>query len=607
MSIFSSQNPYDLMSRRKRRPVLKKRRAIFVIAILLLLALLYNLKDNIRLYRHLSLAKAHWEAGDNIAAKRELDSALEVQLDNAIIHDALGFIALAEGDFTRAEEKFKLAMRYGIKLNKKFDQLAAGNKFLDSGKYREAIFAFRHACAIRNDVAAAHLGKAMAHHALGDIPRAISAYQNALNTDPSLDAAQKMLDSANDEKERGSIDLIVDRNGRSVLKHPLGKKTRAFEFDNGPMLAHVLGYHDDSEGSRNIGSFGLIGKHHALFPGRKLVLTIDLDLQGIVYKSLGHYVGAVIAIDPRTGEVLAALSQPTYDPDKLKSWSSYLKYKRNKYRPLRNRLTQSLYEPGSICKIITAAACLESKLDLKDIFPVNCRKSTMINGKPFWDWRRHGRIKDLDQAFLDSCNIAFAQLGFALGASRLREYSNRFAFNTEIPFDLPVMKSVSPGTYISPYQLAEASTGLGSKYKATVLHAAIIACSIANEGKMMRPYLVKEIRDFRGKTVEEFEPSVWREVFSAATTDVLDTMMIDGVDHGTGIKARVKGLKIGGKTGTAGDKDPSYHGWFICYAPAENPTIALAILCEHGGTGKDNAAPIAKKILSRYLKSDKDK
>ncbi len=593
------------MSRRKRRPTFKKGRIFFFLALFALLALLYSLKDDIKLYQYLSTAKAHWEAGDSTAAKRELTAALEIQLDNPIIHDGLGFIALAEGDFTRAEEKFQLAIRYGIKLNKKFDQLAAGDNFIDQGKYQEALAAFRHICKIKNDVAKAHLGLALSHHALGEISAAVSGYQTTLNLDPSLEFAQTMLDTASDEKERGSIDLILDRNGNSLLKRPLNKKAAVYEFDNGPMLAHVLGYHDSREGNYNVGSFGLLGKHNALFPGNKLVLTIDLELQSIVYSSLGHYVGAVVAIDPRTGEVLAALSQPTYDPNKLKKWSNYLKYRRNKYKPLRNRLTQALYEPGSICKIITAAACLESKLDLTDVFPLNCRQSTIIEGKPFWDWRRHNKVKNLDQAFLDSCNIAFAKLGFSLGASRLHEYSNRFGFNAELPFDLPVKKSVSPGTYISRYELAEASTGLGNKYKITVLHAATIASSIANKGVLMRPHLVKEIRDFRGKTAKKTEPTEWRKVFSLATADELNTMMIDGVEKGTGIKARIKGIKVGGKTGTSGDKNPAYHGWFICYAPADNPTIALAVLCEHAGTGKDHAAPIAKKILSRYLKKDK--
>jgi peptidoglycan glycosyltransferase len=156
---------------------------------------------------------------------------------------------------------------------------------------------------------------------------------------------------------------------------------------------------------------------------------------------------------------------------------------------------------------------------------------------------------------------------------------------------------VSPKLGLSRYELAQAATGLGKSFRITPFNAAMIASAIANDGVLMSPYLVDKLTNINGKVLEENKPQVYSNAISRQTAQLLTTMMLNDVERGIGVKARVKGVKVAGKTGTSGSRDPNFHAWFICFAPADNPKIALAILAENGGTGKDVAAPIAKKVI----------
>ena len=161
--------------------------------------------------------------------------------------------------------------------------------------------------------------------------------------------------------------------------------------------------------------------------------------------------------------------------------------------------------------------------------------------------------------------------------------------------------SYSPKLGLSQYELAESATGLGDNFRITPLNAALMAAAIANDGVMMSPYLVEKLTNIEGKVLQENKPVVYKNTISRQTAGFLTAMMLNDVERGIGAKARIPGLKIAGKTGTSGSRNPNFHAWFICFAPVENPKIAVAVLAENGGTGKDVAAPMAKKAIEGIM------
>jgi peptidoglycan glycosyltransferase len=198
--------------------------------------------------------------------------------------------------------------------------------------------------------------------------------------------------------------------------------------------------------------------------------------------------------------------------------------------------------------------------------------------------------------------VAYAKLGMTMGEDTLLEFNNRFGFNsTPKTLSVPVSQGYTPKLGLSHYELAESATGLGKSFRITPLNAALIASAIADDGVMMSPYLVQKLTNINGTILEENKPILYQNTISRQTAQFLTTMMLNDVERGIGVKARVKGIKIAGKTGTSGSRDPNFHAWFICFAPVENPKIAMAILAENGGTGKDVAAPIAKKVFEGIM------
>jgi len=332
------------------------------------------------------------------------------------------------------------------------------------------------------------------------------------------------------------------------------------------------------------------------FPGNKLYLTIDSRIQKVLSKAMGWQKGSIIVLNPRTGEILGCVSQPTFTPEKVHSdWWNYIS---NRNKPLHNRAFEALYEPGSIIKIVTSAAALEKNLNLNTVFPFYCKGFQYYETKNFMDWQRHKNIRTLEEAFDTSCNIAYARLGSALGEDVVLEFNNLFGMNTAPKtLPIPVVSGSTPKMGLSRFELAEASTGLGKNFKITPLNAVMIASIIANDGVLMSPYLTSKLTNINGKVLEETQQSVFKTALSRQTAQVMAKMMFNDVERGIGAKARVAGLRVAGKTGTSGSRNPNFHAWFICFAPTENPKIAMVVLAEEGGTGKDVAAPIAKKCI----------
>jgi peptidoglycan glycosyltransferase len=311
-------------------------------------------------------------------------------------------------------------------------------------------------------------------------------------------------------------------------------------------------------------------------------------------------------------------SQPTFSANNVdlnEYW--WNKVVPNANKPLLNRAIEALYEPGSIAKVVTVSAFLENSGNPDRVFPVRCAGSTVLNGTPFWCWKKHGKVTSLEQTIGSSCNIAMKALGDAAGGPKLSEYSAKFGFNT--PLDLgikdkvrgktiswPVAQSVSPATPRNAFETAYFSCGLseakrGRQYMITPLHAAMLAATIANKGIMMKPYLIKDIKNINGKPIYTAVPKELKKSIDPETALKLTGLMVDTVDNGIGKKARIKGVSIAGKTGTSG-KSGELNAWFITFAPAEDPQYAIAIIGEKSGTGMDVAAPIAADIYKALFK-----
>ncbi len=334
-------------------------------------------------------------------------------------------------------------------------------------------------------------------------------------------------------------------------------------------------------------------------PGNDLMLTINSKVQRMAYKKLIGYRGAIVALDPSTGQVLALASYPGYNPNTLRQeWSKLAK---DKNSPLLNRATRGLYPPGSSFKTVTLAGAIgkgvtkpEQIYDAPATLPVYGSKVTNYKSK------KHGRIT-LQEAFSDSVNTVFAQVGLKLGAAGLVDTAGRFGFNKDLGFDLTTENSrIASVAQMDKVDIAWTAVGQGETL-VTPLQMAMVSAAIANNGKLMRPYLVKKIRDYKGKTVEKFEPAEFSTVLESAKARIVKSMMMQVVQSGTGKAARIDGILVGGKTGTAEVKGNKPHSWFIAFAPANKPKVAIAVLIENAGTGGAIAAPIAKEVMEEAL------
>jgi penicillin-binding protein A len=580
---------------RKRRTRMPSFRTM-VLLIILLAGLLTSKTFLLNQYNYLRGLK-HWKSGDLELAKMEFNKVLNRMPGDAKAVDGLGMVEIKADNPDKAKQLYEQAMKMGLTFSRKFDHLKTGQSFIDEGKYEKARLELAHALELQPNNPEVLIALGTAERALGDVLKGEKDYEQAFHFDPKNRKMQVFLEQAREEKDRGSIYYIFDRNGAPLALQWIKNGERDYPY--GKEFAHLIGYIDQKT-TYNRGSTGLEKLYQSYFPGNKLYLTIDYRIQRLISKCMGWQKGAIVVLNPRTGEILGCVSQPTYTPQRVRE--DWWKYTSNPNNPLRNRAFESLYEPGSIIKIITSAAAIEKNLNLNTVFPLYCKGYTHVDGKLFMDWQKHKNVKSLEEAFDASCNVSFAQLGFALGEDALFEFNNRFGFNV-VPKTilLPVVASTSPKMGLARYELAETATGLGKDFKITPLNAAMMASAIADDGVLMSPYLISRLTNINGKVLEEKKPVVYKTTISRQTAQFLTTMMVNDVERGIGVKARVAGLKSAGKTGTSGSRNPNFHGWFISFAPAENPKIAMAIVAEHGGTGKDIAAPIARKIYEGLL------
>jgi len=436
-----------------------------------------------------------------------------------------------------------------------------------------------------------------------------------------------------DEEARTVRGRILDINGVELARTDAaldGYVKRVYAF---PALAPVTGYwslrygmagieaarNDDLRGARgaSLGEQLAAGLLHEPAIGNDVVLTIDTRIQRVADEALGQEKGAVVVLDTRSGAVLALASHPFFDPNTLDTNMQHLIADAG--QPLLNRATQGLYPPGSTFKTVTLIAGLEQGV----VSPSTVFTYTLHppDGQHHGWWHvsdqnilcqnhpSNNSPFDLTGAFIWSCNVAFGDIGLAVGADAYRDYARRFGLGKPIPFDLPTMASQLNHTpdYFSGqerfYALASTAFGQG-ELTVTPLQMALVAAAVANDGKIPQPYLVARVQSPQGRTLEVARPRTLSTVMSSATAATVRDMMIASVAEGWARSAGIAGIEVGGKTGTAetaAQEDP--HSWFIGFAPGDSPRYAIAVVMERAGFGSAQAAPAAKKVLEALLQN----
>jgi len=436
--------------------------------------------------------------------------------------------------------------------------------------------------------------------------------------------------------ERGRI-LTADGVviAKSVPQGPKNEQTFVRRYPGGDLYGHPIGYSFVKYGDVEFEQFHndtLIGEESefasildeitgATQEGNDIVTNIDSEAQAIALADLeAAGFGAVVAIEPKSGRVRVMASNAPYDPnelpDRIDEWNQD-----EIERPLFDRASQGLYPPGSTFKVVTAAAGLESDAITPET-TINAPGSLEVEGSPLNnDFEEDFGEIALDTALTNSVNTWFAQLGQEVGNETLFEQMRKFGFGSKPPIDLPSDQVSTSGVYDEdervlgpgdPVDLGRLAIGQ-ERLIVSPLQMAMVAAAIANKGKLMKPQIWSRVVDPDGRTLESLDPSEYSEATSAETAEELTTAMEGVVQEGTGTNAAIPGVAVAGKTGTAetpgnkacGGGEDENQAWFIGFAPADDPQIAIAasVECtpEFGG---DVAAPIFRDVAESLLEGE---
>ena len=411
---------------------------------------------------------------------------------------------------------------------------------------------------------------------------------------------------------------IVSRNG-DVLAYSEtdanGKDARVYPY--GKEFAHVVGYSTNGKaGIEALANYYLINTSIDLsdkvsldtqgskYPGDTCITTLDVNLQEVAYNALSARKGAVVVTNPKTGEILAMVSKPDFDPNTIQSdWESLLADKSPDAKLL-NRATQGMYPPGSTFKIITSLAYLkEHPQDYTNYkFTCNGRFSADNESIQCFHGETHGSV-DLTKSFAESCNSSFANIGVNLDRKVFSRTIDQLLFNQDLPLDILYAKSsatVDADTSVA--DVMQLSIGQGAT-SVSPMHMNMITCAIANEGVLMKPYLVDAIKSVDGKMVKDYDPESYKRLMTALEADIMKGMMKEVVESGTASKLKGLSYTAAGKTGSAEftNSTSDSHAWFTGFAPADDPEICVTIIVENAGSGGSFAVPIAKRIFDAYF------
>lgn len=422
------------------------------------------------------------------------------------------------------------------------------------------------------------------------------------------------------QNQRGSI---ITSDGVTLATSVLSSDDKTYErtYPQGSMASQLVGYtstrygqsgleasqNDTLTGNSNFSTWSdaISSLAGAKTTGNDVVLTINSEVQEAAESALSGQTGAVVALNPKTGEVYAMASSPTYDPNDLASYFS------SSSDALYNRATQALYAPGSTFKIATLSAAIDTNTATPTT-TYSSPASMEIGGAAVTNYGNEsfGTIT-LDEATCVSSNTVFGQVAVALGAKNLVTYSEKFGFNHSIGRDFSVTNSLMPDyNQMSTWETAWSGVGqpVGEHSspagpQVTVTQMAMIGAAVANNGVAMNPYVVEKTVSPTGSTISTTSPQAFGRVISSSSASTVMGVLEDVINNGSGSAAAIDGIQVAGKTGTAQTGKAADDAWFVGIAPADNPKVVVAIVIEQGGTGSSAAAPRAKTIMEAALKS----
>jgi peptidoglycan glycosyltransferase len=451
-----------------------------------------------------------------------------------------------------------------------------------------------------------------------------AAYWTILASDQlANDPFNPRLIAATNDRPRGAI---VDRSGAPLATSEKIDAGFARSYKD-RTLAQVVGYASTKFGLSGIEAAyadSLIGQDPAdpvsIWKARYLgdraaagqvVLGIDLKIQKAAADALAGRKGAIVALDPRTGAILASVSVPSYDPnqivDRTKQDAAFDQLNHDPGRSLLNRVAQGLYPPGSVFKVVTGAAALEAGFDpTKKLHVDDPYQADKSWGDYFVRSASHAHgLFDMADGFRLSENIYFAQVGLTIGPAKLTDYARRFGIGSTPKLDLAAARGQlsESGSIDRPTLLADTSYGQG-ELLVSPLQMALVYATIANGGVMPTAHYATEIRDAQGHVVRQVVPGPAGQVISPSTAKALTTMLVGAV-AGPGafaFGAKIPGVDVAGKTGTAENRPgEAPHGWFVGYAPAAAPTVVVAVIVENTPEGGVSAAPLGGQVMRAAL------
>ena len=396
-----------------------------------------------------------------------------------------------------------------------------------------------------------------------------------------------------------------------------GNEKRNYPFKN--IFAHVIGTNEiNKSGLESSNDFNLLSSninplkkaYHELKGqknmGDNIITTLDTGLQQTAYNALGNQNGVVVALEPSTGRVLAMVSKPDYDPNTLEvNYESIINDANSKV--LLNQATNGQFAPGSIFKVVTALEYMREHPDYEN-YTFQCYGGIKLNAGAgeanlsCYANTYHG-MEGFTSSFANSCNASFANMGLMLDKSKWTQLSENLLFNKSLPTDFPTGKSsFKLDSNATEWETGATAIGQG-KTTVTPMHMAMITSAIANGGVLMEPYLVDEVENADGGAVSMHNPKSAGELMTTAEAAKLGELMQAVVAQGTASSLSGMGYSIAGKTGTAETASAGNNAWFIGYAPAEKPQIAVCVLIENSSESSSTVAvPIARQLFARYVK-----
>lgn len=428
----------------------------------------------------------------------------------------------------------------------------------------------------------------------------------------SYNSRQQILLSRN---YRGSI---LSRDGEVLAETVLDEEQnekRDYPFQN--LFSHIVGYSTQGRmGVEALANYYLINTNTSIGnkvandvagvknPGDNVYTTLDVQIQQAADEQLSVYKGAVVVTEVKTGKILALVSHPDFDPNKIADiWDELVED--NSSSILVNRATQGIYPPGSTFKIVTALEYIRENPDMYQNYHFQCNGfyKEGDNKISCYHGANHGEV-DFERSFAKSCNASFANIGMGLDRKSFRKTLDALLFDQELPLTLTYAKSSvhMEENGMSAAEMMQTSIGQG-KTQITPMHLNMITCAIANDGVLMKPYVIDRVLNDTGNVVKSFKPSAYGKLMNETEADILLGLMTDVVEKGTASKLKGLSYTAAGKTGSAeyNNVKGDSHAWFTGFAPAEDPEVCVTIIVEGAGNGGDYAVPIARHIFDAYF------